>query len=1090
MQMRTVKKAGTLALGSSLMLLSVMPAASAFAAARAPISNVQAHVMPGNRLTASSNHMGVKVDYQFLAKYSGSWHIIRKYEHSWHTNWTPPAGVSSVQIQVNALTESQVANHQWAKHVASSAVVDSTVTISGTPMLTVSGDTYTASAKSSDGSTVYYQFIVTAPDGHSYIAQPYTTSNTFTFNAPDAGYKIHANCLTEADFQAKDWAGHVASNTLSTVGAPYAVTLSPSTSTLAADGAASETVTATVVDKAGHPVTSYNGTVGVVVNPNQFSGSALSILPTNANNENTANDTQSNPYWFTAKDGVATINVAELLASNNVTGGYNLTPGGLQQLSTVVGDTASVVPLLPNAGLETNNAAKITLTAPQATYNVMSQVLQLGILSPLPSILANNEAIQITPATGDQNQVPMNGSTGIGDGGTATVTVSGPATLTYYNASGQSETNLTHITMPMDSENASFVDALFLVPNPGQTGTVTVSISNGTDGLKDAAPMQIKVVAPGNPASWSGPSGFTFTADQVANDAYARNNLSESFNTWTHHTYSFAVQAVDANGLAVPAPKPAISVTTASGQGVAGLSATIKGDPHTGTYAVTMHYNGGNVAAGTYDVTISEGLTQTLVVPVTITTGQPNQLAVTPSANTSTDGARVVDVTPQNPSLTIEGQIEDVLGNPVAAPNGTSITFTDIPKIKPIGNMLVGDPLKLSGGTGSATSQTVYVGQNGMASITATALAKGDDGQVSVTANLPNGWSLNPNQQDSATVVETGSLVYQLVGTTMGTPHTAGTSGDPQVLVSEENAAHSLMNSGDTLEYSVTSTSPFFGGQQGTLNYGGPNTPLTINTQIAGTYTVKIWDASNSAVAPITETVQVNANSAAGIGLFANGAEVSQDVPGALDMTDSVNTGVPNEAAGTVQTTANTPVPVWVHVTDGTGNIVNAPSGGVTVDLSAKQKGAAFETQSGQVISQVTIPAGSNGVEVYLVNGKSQKVDVSATYEQAPTLSFAGTSNGVATEHHHSSGYSWDWNINVMDQFGNPIAGLTSADASVVDTSVSPTLTFNAADGNLTLTPVTGSPGEYVLSVSRPYNLRATDVAQITIGGASINGTF
>ena len=1092
-----------LAMGSSMLLLSLLPAASAMAktvpqVTKVTLSSPRGTVTVGNTVsftaTATESNGSAPVWYQYWYMGThGNWHGT-----AWSKNAKfslPPLHSGSYEVVVYAKTAGQMAPvDSQTSNTDQFVNVNSALTASVNTSDAAPNSAVTISANATNLTNPVYQYWIGTPNGsggyHWRANGGYVTATSYTFHPSASGkyriavYAKDLNAPSDAQFALLKVV------TMNVFGSPASVQLTPSNSTMVADGAAAETITATVLDSNGNVVSNYNGTVGVIVTPDQFT-EGLSIRPSGANNANTANDTPRNPFWFTAKNGVATINVKELLSSNNVDGGFPL---------GTVGDTASVVPILPHGSLETANAAMISLTAPQPTYDVVAQVQpgtmesSVSVVS-LPSTLANNDAIQIAPVQADQNQVPMNGSTGIGDGGTAVISVSGPATLDYYNGANLQETNLSSVTMPIDAENAG-LDNVFLIPNPGETGMVTVTITDVTNGLQAGSPTQIQIVPPGAVSGWSGPSsGFTFTADQVGNDSYAQNNLSESRNTWMSGangatSYTFDVQAVDQNGLNVSAPQPSVSVTAAGGQPVANLTAAVSPAGGKGQYAVTMNYNGQGLMAGTYDVTISEGLTQSLVVPVTITTGRPYQLAVMPSQNTPAGAQQVVDVTPQDPSLTITGQIEDVLGNPVAAPNGTSISFQDTANVKRINNLQSGAPLKLSGGTGTTSDQTVYVNGSGMASITATAISKGNDGAVYVTANLPSGYSLYHAQQYSATVAERKRLVSQLVATTQGSGYVAGTgSGYPEILVSEENAAHAIMDKGDTLNYTITSTNPFYSAMNGTVNYSGPNSVIPVTTDMAGTYTVKIWDASNSAVAPITATVTVNAGSAAGVGLFANGMEVAQDVPGAMNLSTDTNYNV-GDPSGTVGATANTPIPVWVHVTDNTGNIVAAPAGGVTVNLTAGSSTAAFETQSGQVISQVTIPAGQNGVEVWLVDRHSATVPVSIQYVQSPTVTFAGTNNGVATEGGKAGAYTYAWNVNVMDQFGNPITGLTSKDAEVIDTSASPNLNFSSGAGNLTLAPVTGSPGEYTLTVTNATTIPTTDVANITIDGASANGTF
>ncbi len=1090
-----LKLASGIVMSSSMLLMSLLPVGSALAATAPTVTSVklgaeQGAVAVGNTVsftaTATQNGSGSPM-YQFWYQgVNGNWHGT-----TWSQSNTfslPALQKGSYEVVVYSKDKGQTTSVNSESTMSNQFVnVDSTLAISTNANDVAPNSTVTITANSTYLTDPVYQYWIGTPNGNGGFNWKangnYTTSTTYSFHPPASGkyniavYAKDLNAPQDAQFA-------LFKQTWETVYAQAAgVTLSPSSSTMAADGAATETVTATVVDKNGNIVGNYNGPVGVVVNPNQFVNGAasMSILPTGATNQNTANNTAANPYWFTAKNGVASINLAEIMPSNNVTGGI---PTGF------VGDTASVVPILPHMSLETNNAAAIKLVAPQPTYDIMAAVAESGgsgtVLTPLSAISAitnQSGSLNIAPVVADQNQVPMNGSTGIGDGGTAMVSVSGPATLTYINANGTKETNLSSMTMPIDAYNLP-LDSLLLVPNPGQTGTITVSISNATNGLQLAAPVQIQLVPPENPASWQGPSSLSYTADQVAADSYAQKNLSESQNIWTAAgsttSTTFGIQAVDQNGISVGAQMPSVNVTTAGGQGVADLSASIQGTASTGSYGVTLTYNGNGLAAGTYDVTISEGLMQTLVVPVTITTGVRWQVGVNPPSSTSTGGANILDVTPNNPSLTITGQIEDVLGNAVAAANGTALTFTDTRAAD----------LQLSGGTGSASQQTVYVNGSGAASVNALALAMGDDGHVNVTVVLPQGASLHQTTAASASIRETNNLVSKLTASTVNSGYVAGTAANsgsyPGVLVTEERASGApILHIGDTLGYSITSTNPFYPGANGTVDYSGKNSLVPVVSNMAGTYTVTVWDASNSAVAPVTAQLTIAANSAAGVGLFANGGEVSQDVPNALNMVTSTNTGVGN--TGTIQATNNSPIPVWVHVTDATGNIVNAPSGGVTVNLSTGgNPGAAFENASGTPVTQVSIAGGQNGTEVWLVASQSGPVTVSATYAQAATVTFAGTNNGVAR--YYKNWYSW--NVNVMDQFGNPITGLTSNDASVIDSSASPEIFWPSKNHTVKLVPVSGSPGEYTLSVSAAPRIVTTDVAQITIDGGSVSGTF
>jgi len=113
------------------------------------------------------------------------------------------------------------------------------------------------------------------------------------------------------------------------------------------------------------------------------------------------------------------------------------------------------------------------------------------------------------------------------------------------------------------------------------------------------------------------------------------------------------------------------------------------------------------------------------------------------------------------------------------------------------------------------------------------------------------------------------------------------------------------------------------------------------------------------------------------------------------------------------------------------------------------------------------------------------------SYQQVATATFAGTSKGVATQ----SGSDYFWTVNVADQFGNPVTGLTYTSAALVDTSASPEITYTGvsttlAAGDFTMTASSTIAGQYTIEAEASTAPPSTDVAQITIDGSTINGTF
>lgn len=264
MHTKTLRKVGPLALGSSLLMLSMIPAAAAFAATNSYISNVTTTANGiGVSATSTTTPPNLKVEYQFWATNpSGHTWILRKFEPSATFKWTPPSS-GTFKVQSFALTEYQVAHKDWGAAVAGTTVTDqadeaTAISIAGAPTANIgvnTAETLTVTGTDAAGQTVPITATPTwsLPSGTTGATLETLTNGGVVFNATQPGsYAVTATVD-----------GLTATHTIVVYGAPAAVKLSAASTTLVADGVATDTITATVVDANGNTVSDYNGTLDV-----------------------------------------------------------------------------------------------------------------------------------------------------------------------------------------------------------------------------------------------------------------------------------------------------------------------------------------------------------------------------------------------------------------------------------------------------------------------------------------------------------------------------------------------------------------------------------------------------------------------------------------------------------------------------------------------------------------------------------------------------------------------------------------------------------------------------------------------------------
>lgn len=1023
-----MKKVGTLALGSSLLILSILPAASALAATgNAYITSVNL-TESGNTYTASATTKGHPlVDYQFVVTPPtghGHAYIAERFARSNHFTFKAPG--AGYKVQANALTLYQVSNKTWGQARGSNVVTAGSATVSA-PKLTVSGDTWTASAKASDGSPVYYQFIVKPPagKGNSYIAQRFTSASTFKYAAPGAGYSVEANALTQSEVQAKDWGaavgsgwtaapsgklsigvskdnlgvgsaqtltlesngtdltssdgtakwtiskdgnstsgatvdalasnpnkaifnstgsgtytvtatlnGETATQTMTVYGTAAGVEIKPSSSSLVADGKATDTITATVVDSNHNTVSNYNGTATVVV------PTGAVVLTTGSSQDSDISGTT-----LTFANGKATFLVTAAtvpgLSSELTTSG--LTAGsGSTQSSTVTYDSAGITST-PQV------ATSIAVSASPSTLEVND----------------NSGSATVSVQVNDQDGHAMLGGTYVLSG-----TIEGGGTF----ASGSSVTSQTIVASGDPATTSAHVYGLM-----GDTGTYVVSVSGSglATGYSD-----ISASVAGNAATLSASDSTT--------------SFAQGSTTGT----TVNLGAKDKNGVSVhlpPSVSPVVSITTSSGAAVTGLTVTASGasastSASNGEYKLGSGVSGFTISdsgtssadAGTYTVSIKDGEPSNALVgtslTVTETPGTAGKLSLTPGTNV---------LTPGKLGTTLALQVTDAAGNAVDDAN-VPITVT--------ASGVVGGASINGGSYSTNPSATVYTNADGQISVPF--VAQDYTSTWTVTGTVASG-TLTGATSSGTVYVEShpvASYSFNLTDAASGGIYAGNTTyaaaGD-QVALTSPLASDALDANGNKVisgtagNDNVTVTIDHASGLSGVPTSSGvtESSNATDNTlTLTGTLTDVSGVLSSSSLTAAKAgqlTIQVKDDSTG-----ATGAS-SIDVVAGTQATELTLTGLSNDET----LTTGTKYDVTVSLGDQGGNPVVA-STSTTVDL-ASQSGLTYENASGVPVTTVTIGAGQSSASFMVVTSETGSLTSGSVAASATVGS--GTVSGNVT---------------------------------------------------------------------------------------------
>lgn len=737
--------------------------------------------------------------------------------------------------------------------------------------------------------------------------------------------------------------------TVGVYGTPTALKVAAATTSLVADGVATDAVTVTAVDANGIPVGNYNGAVTLT-----DTGSATSIQ--------TSATTVGNSDTVNAANGVATFTV--------------------QSVNDLAGVTDTLAATATNNGTAlTEGTATVQTTAQVATSIAVSAASKYLTAN----VAGNTDAISAT--VDDQAGNPMlTGQYAL------TFQVSGPATLVNGATSLQSAF--------FGSGNASVTNSATesVYSEAGATGTVTVTVSatNTAENLKGGS-TTVSAVISGVPAALS----VSAVSSSIAAGAGlgAPDAVTIGVNDANGHPTTVATST--AVNLAVTQGSTTIATFTATipaGQGSTTVNLVSPSAnqtvPATEIDLGTMPGNYTVTASGSYSPGVSATAT-TLAsanTTVAITAGSASGLSLSPTGPNGTE----IDVPYTAQTVAVTAQVTDASGNAVND-SGVAVTFA-----------LTGSgTASINGSATSATpSATATTNANGVATanlaftsspgavwdLTATALVNGASqssrasfditatpaGAVSVSMKDNQNGSADFNSPSAALSGDaiSGTInVNQSNGLAIGQVDQVVIDVSPATALTGFDANGVTVNDGTAGEYVVPTSG-------GVINF-------TADAGAAGTFTVTAKD--ESLVNPITGTASMVVTPS---GTVSGAAAFS---------TNGMNLSPGNN---TLQVSANTPVAITVSPVDAAGDPIldaNALTVGLadqaptTLQLAAGEgpavSGGSFRTApSGATITSVTIPADTPSETVYYVNASSGQTYITASTASVLTAAALGAS--------------------------------------------------------------------------------------------------
>lgn len=1029
------RKVSSIVLGSSMLILSMLPAASAFAqsAPSVTLKGSTITAQPGATVTYTATAANVtNPEYQFWVENpNGSWVDAQNYSSN-GTFQLKNVQSGNYLVAVEVMTSYQVQHGEWSDALtplADGVFVDSAVKLSTSSTTAVEGQNITVSAAATNIFSPLYQFWYETPSGQWVQSGNYTSSNTFTFKA-DATGTYHVIGYAKSPLGVNDPEGALSSNVLapSVQAAVSAVTVTGLSDMAAGNGAA---LTATATEN-GTAITSPTSVSWTVTSSNGTAGDVAFSAPGSLSTSLNVPASDPGTYLVTATvDGVpsAPFKVVAYGQASAVT--------EKASSSTVIAD-----------GKDTDT---ITAIVTDANGNAVANYHGTA------TIMISNAAV--TLATGTSQQADVSGSTVTFSGGTATFTVqagSVPGETAAVSLSG-----LTAAVGTSQATSVTYGPAASISAVPQSATAVTVTPVNKTVSVNtNAVPDTVNVTvddqagfpmlggtyalhatvaggatftgsatsealyASGDPASTSltiyGTQGITGTyavsvggtglATGTGEVAAVITSVPADL-TATDSTPSFTeggagttvtLGAADASGDVVALPStviPEVTITNAAGAAVTGLtvtpnsgSAVVSGTVYTlpaGTASFTITDMSGKADAGTYTVTVRDGeSTDTLAsaqTSVTELAGNASAFALTPATNVL-DGSHL--------STTLDIQVTDAYGNPVAT------------QAVPVSVAAQGTAgaASLNGGAYSLTpSVTAETDASGTAQVTFS--AEDYTGTWTVTAGIAAG-ALGTGSSaltDTTSLYvqnhPTASYSFKLEDVTSGTyaNSTSYAQAGNTVIVTpallnagldaNNNPVPSSVDQTDTVSVTIAHASGLL---------GLPTTGAGVNVTADSADDTETYTGTLSNVSALLGSATLTAGKSGEVTVSIQDSSTGASGSASIDVNAStVPSAISLSGISTAEVlSANTAYPVTVSLTDAGGNPIMATAS-QTVVLAVS--GVVAENTVGAPITSVSIPAGQSSASVMIVTPQSGTFTGGSVTATDSTQSLtAGTATGLS----------------------------------------------------------------------------------------------
>ena len=902
----------------------------------------------------------------------------------------------SYQVKVEALGPAQYQKGQYG--LARTQTLTLTVPTPAVPPKVVAAnadvgtgisDTLTLSGVTSSAPVTWS---VVSSNSSTGLISGTTDSATFVATAPGT-YTIQA----DAD-------GETATAKVVVYGEASGVTLAPASSTVIADGEATDAIVVNVVDQYGNPVGDFNGSVNLsTVSGVSYSQNGTTLTPVNGE------------VSVVVTDGTATINVGQVSVP-----GLSI-PMTSSALASTNGQTVAAQP--------TYASTSIT-SAPQVATS-------LKIVNAPTYLDANSQGTETSPISvevEDQAGYPMLSGTE-----SMAVNVSGPATL-VGSTNNQETLAYYGASTPAGSTNTSA--SFELASEQGQTGPVTITATS--PGLASAS-ATVQAVIAGVPTKIAA--------------SLSANQFAEGSRGITLH-----LQAEDSQGAPVNYTSPVSIVVTKQGSTTPAGNILVNGQSDTssteisfngnGSAAVTLADDAQGANAGTYSVSIEPVAGAQYSFPAQTLTFTETAAALAGAAFTSPSNTITVPITQPTAQYTL--QLQDSYGNAIHQA-GVKV------EIYAVGSSSNGSPYGQATVNGTETTAstpvTVTTNSNGQATVTLAAegfqnaqwvlyatvpqqagvtstLQSAPSAAMQVSAQVAN--SLSVGLQDESAGPDYQSTGYAQAGNTV----------DATITVKNQYGAP--MVGSQTVQLTIpaglSGMEPQGANDSASWTPGSSNTvTMTLNLNGNGTATVPLeaWSEGSATLqasvpgvsSPVSgqAAMFVQAGAATNVGLFQNGVLIS--------------------GANKLTVNANSPVAVTVESTDLAQNPVPA-AGQDVVDLSDNNGGSFRLTPTGAPITEVTIPAGQTSQTIYYVNGTQGSYVPSASLA-AYRLSVVGPSSYTV-----NPGTSQTITAMVYDSNSNPVVGQTvTASVPNNEGTVTPS-TVSGSNGQVSFTytaPASGS---------------------------------